>query len=182
MPCKQCFSKAVDAVFHDARIAAGLITLASLALLLGAFFFQYVLGLAPCVLCLYQRIPHAVAIVLGLVALFFAAKRRQPKSAALIILLCAVTYVISTGLAFYHTGVEHHWWVSAFEACAAPGIALDSTNLLAQLESAAAARCDTVAWEMFGISMAGYNTIISGMLAVYGVLAALLVTRRANGF
>ncbi len=180
MLCKQRFSKALDFLFHDARVPSAVVMAVSSGALLGAYFFQYVVGLAPCILCLYQRAPHAALILLGLLA-FILGIKRHPKKAALIILLCALLYLISGGLGVYHAGVEQHWWVSAFEACSAP-ISFNADNLLAQLEKTAAVRCDAIAWQMFGISMAGYNAILSFIMAVYCAVAALLVTRRANGF
>jgi len=178
MPCKTFF-KRLDPFFTDARRAGLVIVAASLALLGGAYFFQYVMGLQPCILCLYQRAPHAVALALGLLVM---ALFKKPKPAALIVFLCALVYLVSAGLGFYHTGVEQHWWVSAFEACTAPGISVGSGDLMAQIESTAAIRCDAIPWQLFGISMAGYNAIISFALMAYCAAAALLITRRANGF
>lgn len=180
MPCKQRFSKLADLLFHDARAVSAAIMTVSAGALLGAYFFQYVVGLAPCILCLYQRAPHAALVVLGLIA-FGLGLKRHPKKASVIILLCAILYLVSGALGIYHTGVEQHWWVSAFEACAAP-ISFSADNLVAQLEKTAAVRCDAIAWQMFGISMAGYNSILSFVMAVYCGVAALLITRRANGF
>lgn len=178
MPCKT-FCKNIDPFFTDPRRAGLVIVAASLALLGGAYFFQYVIGLQPCILCLYQRAPHAVALALGLLVI---ALSKKPKPAALIVFLCALVYLVSTGLGFYHAGVEQHWWVSAFEACTAPGISVGSGDLMAQIESTAAVRCDAIPWQLFGISMAGYNAIISFALMAYCAAAALLTTRRANGF
>lgn len=180
MFCRKNSSDCISMLFRDARPVAALMTLTSLGALLGAYFFQYVIGLAPCILCLYQRIPHAAIIVLGVVA-FILAVKNQPKKSAVIFLLCALLFAASTGLAAYHVGVEQRWWVSAFEACSAP-ISFNADNLLAQLEKMPAARCDAVAWQMFGISMAGYNALLSFAMMIYCAVAALLVTRRANGF
>lgn len=162
---------------------AGLVIVAaSLLLLGGAFFFQYVMGLKPCVLCLYQRAPHAVAFAFGLLVVLLAWRFKKQKPAALVIFLCALVYLVSTSLGIYHTGVEQHWWVSAFEACSAPGISIGSDKLLSQIESAPAIRCDAIAWQMFGISMAGYNALLSFAMMIYCAAASLLITRRANGF
>lgn len=180
MPCKQRFFKAPDFLFHDSRAASAVVMAVSSGALLGAYFFQYVVGLAPCILCLYQRAPHAALILLGLIA-FGLGLKRHPKKAAFLILLCAALYLVSSGLAFYHAGVEQHWWVSAFEACSAP-ISFSADNLVAQLEKTAAVRCDAIAWQMFGISMAGYNAMLSFIMAVYCAIASVLITRRANGF
>lgn len=168
-------------IFNDARFVAGLVMLASAAMLSGAFFFQYVMGLQPCVLCIYQRIPYAVAFVLGFIALILALRGKGAKPSAFIILVCAPVFLIGAALGVYHTGVEQHWWVSVLEACSSPALALDG-DLKAQLEGTMAVRCDAIAWQMFGISMAGYNALISFGLTIYSAAAALLITRRANGF
>lgn len=180
MFCRKNFSDCAAPFFRDARIVAGIVTAVSLGALLGAYFFQYVVGLAPCVLCLYQRIPHAVIIVLGALGLVLAV-RNHPKKTAFIVLLCALGFAVSTGLAFYHVGVEQRWWASAFEACSAP-MSFNVDDLAAQLEKTPAVRCDAIAWQMFGISMAGYNALLSLLMTIYCAVAAVLVTRRANGF
>lgn len=177
MPCTH-----LSKVFHDARYVAGLIMLASAGTLGGAFFFQYVMGLQPCVLCIYQRIPYAITFVLALIALVLALRGTSMKPSAFFILLCAPIFLIGSALGVYHTGVEQHWWVSVLEACSSPTLALNSGDLKAQLESTMAVRCDAIAWQMFGISMAGYNALISFGLTAYSAAAALLITRRANGF
>ncbi len=176
MPCF-LLSKAMN----NARYAAVAIMLASFALLLSVYFFQYVMGLAPCVLCLYQRLPHMATFILGCVGFLITLRGGSDKRAAFVILLCVPVYIISVALGFYHTGVEQHWWRSALEACTSPAIALSGDDLAAQLEKTAAIRCDAVSWSLFGISMAGYNTIISFGLMVYCGVAATLITRKANG-
>ncbi|MGZ9097015.1 MAG: disulfide bond formation protein B [Micavibrio sp.] len=178
MPCK-IFCKRLDPFLTNPRITGLVIIAASVGLLGGAYFFQYVIGLEPCILCLYQRAPHAVAFALGLLVLGVF---KKAKPAALIVLLCAFVYLVSAGLGLYHAGVEQHWWVSALEACSAPGISTGSSDLLSQIENAKAARCDAIPWQLFGISMAGYNALLSFGLMIYCAVAALLITRRANGF
>jgi len=165
-----------NAVFSSAAIAG-----VSAMALAGAYFFQYVVGLQPCVLCLYQRVPHALLVILGLTALLLAWKYKKPKRAAFIILLCSVIYAIGAGLGFYHAGVEQHWWVSILEACSNPMISSGTKDLLSQIEKAQAVRCDAVAWQMFGISMAGYNGILSLLMTIYTAIAAVMITRKANG-
>lgn len=182
MRCKHLSSIFYSNIFYGARYAAGLIMLASAGLLAAAFFFQYVMGLQPCVLCIYQRIPYAITFVLGLIGFCLALKMQSAKPAAFFIALCAPVFLIGMALGLYHTGVEQRWWVSALEACSSSTISLNSGDLKAQLEKTMAVRCDAIAWQMFGISMAGYNALISFALTLYSATAALLITRRANGF
>jgi len=147
---------------------AGLAGLGSAAMLAGALFFQYVVGLAPCELCIWQRWPHVVAVLLGLVAWFVPA--------LWIAALGAMTMVVSAGLGLYHTGVERQWWEGP-QTCSGSGdiTSMSASQLLDQILAAPVVRCTDVAWEMFGLSMASWNAIASvGLLALW-----LIAMRRA---
>lgn len=158
-------------------LVAGGILAVSVIALGGAYFSQYALGLEPCNLCIYQRIPYAAAIVLALIALI-AHKNR--KIAAVIVFFCALSFLINAGIAFYHVGVEQKWWVSAIEGCAVPGVASSPENLLDAIMKAPTARCDEIPWQdpILGISMAGYNALLSFMLFIGCSLAALAIRQR----
>ncbi len=171
------FCKITDRVFYTPFWAGLLLGGLSALALGGAYFSQYVLGMAPCSLCLLQRIPHAAIVVVGLAAVFLA-RRGRVKPAALMIFLSAPIALTGAAIAGYHVGVEQHWWTSFLEACAAD---LTSDNLLAKIEQTAAVRCDVVPWSLFGVSMAGYNALLSVGMSGYAVIASILMTRRANG-
>ena len=131
----------------------------SLALLLAALAFQYIGGLAPCPLCIWQRWPHLGAAVLGPVAFML--------SGPLVPALGAGVMLGGAGIALYHSGVEQGWWEGP-SACAAPDIAgLTPEELLAQIMAAPIVRCDEIPWEMLGLSMAAWNGLAS--LALAGV-------------
>ena len=110
--------------------------------LLAAFYAQFALGLNPCVLCLYQRIPFLATIVLSLAGLCLHANR---KAVQLFLGLCALAFLINSGIAVYHTGVEKHWWESAVEGCAVPDFSKDP-SVLEKMLTAPAARCSDIAW------------------------------------
>jgi disulfide bond formation protein DsbB len=157
------------ALFSNARIACALVAAMSFLSLAGALLSQYGFGMEPCILCLYQRWPHGIIIILGLLGTAMAGRRA--KMSALVLVLCALLYLIGAAIAFYHVGVEQHWWASALEACT---IDFSSgENLLAQIQSNTGPRCDVVPFELFGISMAGYNSLISLALAGYCVCVAV---------
>lgn len=142
-----------------------LITLAALgsfALLAGAFVFQ-VIGYAPCKMCLWQRWPHAVAILLGGLALLIA--RFQRTFAALGALAAATT----AGIGLYHTGVERDWWDGP--ASCSGGGALNLADPLST-DIAPIVMCDDVVWSLLGLSMASYNALISLALAALWISAA----------
>jgi disulfide bond formation protein DsbB len=158
------------------RTAPTLVLAASVSALGAAYFFQYVVGLQPCILCLYQRLPYAATIALGLIALGLALAGR-PQPVPWLLGLCAVAFAVGGAIAAFHVGVEQHWWRGTSECT---GAAIDATNvddLRAQLMAAPVVRCDEVAWSLLGISMAGYNILMSFCLAAFSALAALRLRR-----
>jgi disulfide bond formation protein DsbB len=146
-------------------IAAG----GSAALLLGAFGFQYLGGMAPCPMCLWQRWPHAAAVLIGVLALVLPG-RILPLAGA----LAATT---TAAIAAYHTGVERGWWSGPDSCTSAPVGGLTPGQLMEQILSAPLVRCDEVPWEMFGLSMASWNAIASAGLAVVWMMAATRLHR-----
>lgn len=162
---------------HPVLVPAGLLLLAITALG-SALTSQYVFGMVPCPLCIYQRWPYAIIIVLSAVALFMGFKK-NPKAVSKLVFLCGLALLAGGLIAAYHTGVEQHWWKSFLEGCS---VNFDSAgDLLKQIESTVAARCDEIPWSLFGISMAGYNAIFSLIAAPITMISALLITRKANG-
>lgn len=150
-------------------VPAGLVTFAS-SMLGGAFAFQYIGGLAPCVLCLYQRYPHAVAIVLGLLGLAFV--NRAPQAARWLCVLGGLALLTSAGVGFFHVGVEHLWWEGTAE-CGSTSMPDSLEALKAQLMNQPIVRCTDIAWEMFGISMAGYNFLLSTLAGCVSIALSL---------
>ncbi len=133
------------------------------AALANAYIAQYALGLEPCVLCLYQRIPYAVTGVLGIVALLIPDERMRAVTAA------GVVFLAGAAVAFYHVGVEQHWWVSA-AACGSAGGGQEPATVeeLRQMLLGAkpAKACNEVDWTLFGLSMATYNVGLSLALGI----------------
>lgn len=144
-----------------------LVGLASAAILIAGFGFQYIGGLAPCELCLWQRWPHAGAVVLMAGALLLGGR--------MLPLAGAVTMLISSGLGVYHTGVERHWWPGP-DSCTgdAGGLAgISGADLLNPALATPVVLCDEVAWELFGLSMASYNALMSlGLAVLWGAALA----------
>lgn len=136
----------------------------SVALLLGAFAFQHLGGLAPCKLCLWQRWPHAAAIGLGVLAL--------AVPGVLLPLLGMLAALGTAGIGAYHTGVERGWWEGPTSCTSSGGSGLSADELFDQIMAAPLIRCDEVPWEMFGLSMASWNVVISLALALIWAMAA----------
>ncbi|MFK7943057.1 MAG: disulfide bond formation protein B [Paracoccaceae bacterium] len=140
----------------------------SLALLLGAFAFQYLGELAPCPMCLWQRWPHAVAILLAIAVVTVLWRFRRPLSA-----LAALIVSVGAGIGLYHAGVEQKWWEGPSSCSSLDPNGLSTDELLAQIQGAPLVTCDQVVWDLFGITMAGWNAVISLGLALLWLFAAL---------
>ncbi len=140
----------------------------SAAVLAAAFAFQYLGGLAPCQLCIWQRWPHAAAVVIGGLALILA----RGTIGRILPLLGSLAALTSAGIGVFHVGVEQKWW-QGLASCTAGSISGISTDDLLNPDVAVGAvvRCDAIAWQMFGISMAGWNVILSALLAMIWVAA-----------
>ena len=134
------------------------------ALLLGGAFLFQIAGYPPCEMCLWQRWPHAFAFVIGIAFLVV-----PNRFLALLGALAAAT----TGLiGVYHAGVEQKWW-SGPSTCTSGDISnLTPEQLLEQIMAAPLVRCDEIPWALAGISMAGWNAIISLFLAGLWIVAA----------
>ena len=146
---------------------------ASAVALGGALLSQYWGGLAPCELCLLQRWPWGVAIVISFVATMVASRAALPWVA----LLLAFVFVVSSGLAFYHVGVEQHWFAGP-AACSGAATAADTLEALkAQILRQQPVRCDEPAWSLAGISLAGWN-LLASLIMIGCCLAAFLQSRK----
>jgi disulfide bond formation protein DsbB len=140
---------------------------ASVAVLGAALLSQYWGGLAPCELCLLERWPWWIAIAIAAAAWLAGDRLAPPVPAALL----AIVFVASAGIAFYHVGVEQHWFAGP-TACTAGGAAATSIDALrAQLVGKQPVMCDQVQWSLFGVSLAGWNLIASLALAGFCALA-----------
>jgi len=130
---------------------------------------QYWGGLAPCELCLLERWPWGVAIVISFVATMAGSRPALPWVA----LVASAVFAVSSGLALYHVGVEQHWFAGP-STCTASGAAADTLEALkAQILHQQPVRCDEVAWSLWGISLAGWNLIASLVMLGCSIAAFL---------
>ncbi|HYN38149.1 MAG TPA: disulfide bond formation protein B [Rhodospirillales bacterium] len=158
-----------------ARPILVLIMVASVGALAAAFAGQYVFGLEPCVLCLWQRVPFAAAAVIAAVGLAGWGGRRR----ALPIALAAVVFAAGAATAFFHVGVQQHWWSSIPGCGGVPVSGLTIEDLSATALAHPPKACDVVDWRLFGLSLAGWNTLASAGLAAACVAALLLLRKRS---
>jgi disulfide bond formation protein DsbB len=143
--------------FGPAAAARLIALLLPMALLGGALGSQYIGGLHPCEMCYWQRWPHAAAIVLAAVA--FTAPAISSRARTLT-LLAALAIAISGAIGVYHAGVEAKIF-EGFTQCTASNQGLTPEQLLQQITHAPLVRCDEVQFRFLGISMAGWNAILS---------------------
>ncbi len=146
----------------------------SFAALAGAWIFQFA-GYAPCSLCLEERIPYYAAVPGGLLAAYLA--RSAPRVAAFIVAAIALAFLYNAGLSIYHAGAEWHFWPGP-DTCTGNGDILQPKSLSKALQHNNIVRCDEAAIRIFGVSLAGYNVLISGALAMLGGLAAWQSVRK----
>ena len=145
----------------SAALARLIALLVPLGLLVGALGSQYLGGLHPCEMCYWQRWPHGVAIVLA------GAAFPLPGRARLLTALAALAIAVSGAIGVFHAGVELDWWEGLTRCTAGGALSLED------LMNVPLVRCDQVQWSLLGISMAGWNAIISlGSAAAIGLLLA----------
>jgi disulfide bond formation protein DsbB len=158
-------------MFADRLSLARFVAVMTPALLIGgALWFQFVRGLHPCEMCYWQRWPHLAAIALALVAIGLHGNR---AASGTFTALAALAILTSGAIGVFHAGVEYHWW-QGLTACSTTGPS--DGDMLKAILASPLVRCDAPAWTLFGVSMAGYNALISigaGLLTL-----ALVATMR----
>jgi disulfide bond formation protein DsbB len=176
-------AQSTTSMIQSRPLAAAAIAIAVVgaATILGAWYFQYGLGLKPCPLCLEQRyayyfaVPLAVMVVLGDQ---FGASRKVLLAALVAI---AAGMLWNAGLGVYHSGVEWQWWPGPQECAGVGGSFGQAGTIAKQLESFVVVRCDEAAWRFLGLSLAGYNALISlalAAVALYGAAAGWQMRRQ----
>lgn len=150
--------------------AHALLLIGPTALLAGALAFQHLGGLQPCEMCRWQRWGLLAALAPALLALLVPPARRG------LLALSALAALATAGIALWHMGVERRWWPSPTPCAAPPGLGDGPGGFAGSMIGAAIVRCDAVPWSLMGLSMAGWNMILSALIA--GASLAWLSTRR----
>jgi disulfide bond formation protein DsbB len=159
--------RAEPVIMHPRAVLAA-VTLAAAGLIAGAWWFELVMGLLPCKLCLQQRWPHYAAMAVGAGALAAALAGVKLERAALALL--ALIFVMSAGLGAYHAGVEWGWFAGPNDCGgAAPPAASSTADFLRQLQTTRVVSCSEAAWRFAGLSLAGWNALAS--LGLAGIAA-----------
>jgi disulfide bond formation protein DsbB len=161
---------------NPALTAALAIAAIAAATLAGAWFFQLVLDIRPCPLCLEQRYAYYLAVPLGALVAFAAAKDAPRGVLLLGLAILAAAALANAGLGAYHAGVEWKFWQGPTDCTGPIGNLGSAGNLLERLDTVKVIRCDEVQWRFLGLSLAGYNVLISLLMAA---LAAWGIARMA---
>jgi disulfide bond formation protein DsbB len=149
--------------------AAIVVAVVGSATILGAWFFQFVLGYKPCPLCLEQRYVYYFGIPLAVLVLLGEGVGSSRKVLIFALLAIAAGMIWNTELSIYHAGIEWKWWPGppdcsgTLDRITAPGAVLDTIKPV---------RCDEAAWRFLGLSLAGYDALISLTLAAVAACGA----------
>lgn len=169
----------------SSRIIPAFVFVLALAVILGAWGFQLIGGYIPCKLCLEERVPYYVGIPLALVALVSSFFPRLAWLTRLALGLAAIVFAWGFYLGTYHAGVEWHWWAGPSDCTAGGGgNAMSTGDLLSQLDNIRVVPCDQATWRFpagWGLSFAGWNAVMSLVLAVAAAIGAMRLWPRPQG-
>jgi len=165
----------MQAILQKPWLLPAVLAAAGLGAIALALLAQHWGGLQPCVLCIYQRYAHGVAGGAGMLAFLLVG---QAAARRILTGLGALALLAGGAIAGFHIGVEQHWWQGT-AGCHAPSFEADLSidELREAMLGTSFVPCDRIPWELFGISMAGYNFLFS--LALGGVVLWILVRQRA---
>jgi disulfide bond formation protein DsbB len=161
-----------------AAVAALVVAVASTVVVLGASFFQHVVGIPPCPLCLEQRIPHYIAVPLALVVALVAWRRAPPPLTALGFAALALAMLTAAGIGAYHAGVEWGFWAGPTDCTGEIAPFGNAGSLLSQMQTTSVIRCDVVLFRFLGLSLAGWNAVMSTGLALVALWGLARTLRR----
>lgn len=156
-----------------------LVILISITALGAAIASELFLGLEPCPLCIYQRWGFVAAALFSIIGLI---TRKKKAATSVLAGLSALSFLATSAVATYHTGVEQKWWVSAVEGCSAPASFLDNDNQswIDNLMATPSGRCDEIPWQdpLIGLSMANYNILLCLGMFVICLIGACRIRKK----
>ncbi len=168
----------VKQILSNHIIAISLIILASVFSLGAAFTAEHLLDLKPCNLCIYQRYPFAIAIIIGIIGLLFYKNKNVAK---FILAILGINFLINSGIALYHTGVEQKWWESILEGCTIDfsNITNKGKSTLESIMGTPLTSCADIPWQdpIIGLSMANYNIVFCFGLFIFCIFSSIMVKK-----
>jgi disulfide bond formation protein DsbB len=135
--------------------------------LLTAYIAETFFDVAPCVLCIYQRVPYAIVALLGVFAI---AQRNHKAVTDKVIALCAALLFVNAAIAFFHSGVELQWWEGTDGCAVNPAVFSDPEVARKMLLETPAVRCDEINFTFLGFTMANWNVVASFFWGLYALL------------
>lgn len=159
------------APLSKARLIA---VMAPFLLLAGALLSQYGFGLVPCEMCMWQRWTHVGAIVLALIAI---ALRGEPGASRAFTVLAALTIAGCSAVGAFHAGVEYGWW-EGLTTCSTSPVGGNAGDILNNIMATPLVRCDVAQWTLGGISLAGFNALLS-LAAAIAIFLSLSKAKRS---
>lgn len=153
----------------------GLALFLATAVILAALGFEHLGGYAPCPLCLLQRYAYYAAIPLLFVAMALVSE--MPRLAGFIFFAVALAFLANAGIGVYHAGVEWKFWPGPDTCATAQALPTSASDLLSGLAETRVVRCDEPAWTFAGLSMAGWNVVVSLTTFTLALKAAFLAAR-----
>lgn len=155
------------------------IFLISFSALAAAFIAEALFLLEPCKLCIYQRYPFALGLLVGIFGIIF---RKNTRVITILLSLCALGFLVNSGTAVYHTGVEQHWWESAVDGCEVHFEDTSSQSILDNILSAPMGNCSVIPWQdpVLGLSMANYNILFCFGLFIFCLLSLCAIRKRTH--
>lgn len=140
-----------------------------LAAIGGAWIFEIVIDLVPCPLCLQQRWAYYAGLPLALLALLLLLAGAGRGIARGLLAIVALMFLLNAGLGVYHSGIEWHWWPGPTGCAIGAGSPTEATGLAERMARTRVVACDEAAWRFLGLSLAGYNVLVSlGIVALIG--------------
>ena len=140
------------------------------AIILTVYLMQHLAGIEACDICIIQRYPYFAVLGMCLITIIV-----NKKFYAYIVFISGIALLITTGYGFYHLGVEEQWFESSCQKDIE--IANSIENLKTQIDSRSLIYCDVVLWSLLGVSLAGWNVIVSTMLAIYAFVSSIFIFR-----
>ncbi|MCP4183228.1 MAG: disulfide bond formation protein B [Hyphomicrobiales bacterium] len=162
---------------------AFLVCLGMIGVIATVLAFEHIGGYIPCALCLEQRIPYYIGIPIAFVALLAISMKWPQILVCVALTICGLLVMWSLALAAYHSGVEWGWWSGPSECSATAssnGAVTSANSLLDQLSFSKPPSCDEAAGRFLGLSFAGWNVIVSAIIAFVAFRAAMLTKAKIN--
>ena len=154
--------------FRQALLFSGII---SFTLLASAISLEFFYDLAPCKLCIWQRWPHVIIVVVMLLGL------SGPKK-TWILLLISLSAIVTGSIGFHHTGIEQGWWSGPTGCSSQFGSETNISTLTKLLLETPVVKCDEIVWSLFNISMASWNSLVSFLIAIFSFLSWLNIINK----